>query len=63
MATLRIAAFNLLRLVSFQSISSGMQTVTHDIEILRRRRGDMHSYIQFETSTWPWSLTLCYMDQ
>jgi hypothetical protein len=63
MATLPIAAFNLLRLVSFQSISSGMQTVTHDIKVLVRWRGDMHSYIHFETSTWPWSLTLCYVDQ
>jgi len=34
MATLRIGALNLLRLVRFQSIRTGMQTVMHDITVL-----------------------------
>jgi hypothetical protein len=41
-ATLRTAAFNLLRLAGFQSIRSGTQAVMHDIKALlamvRRQR-------------------------
>ena len=34
MATLRTATLNLLRLVGFQSIPTGMQAVMHDITAL-----------------------------